>query len=143
MARQSIRLGIYFKQLSREVHVASKVDPTKELNLIGPGTTVEGKVRSQGNLRIDGKVVGEVAVSENLAVGIAGEVEGNIAGKNVTVAGKVKGSITATEKLLFEGKSVIRGDVRAAKLVIDEGATFDGRVAMTDKGGSPEQRYSG
>ena len=123
--------------------MASKVDPTKELNLIGPGTMVEGKLRSQGSLRVDGKVVGEVAVSENLAVGIGGEVEGNLAGKNITVAGKVKGSITATEKLVFEGKSIIRGDIRASKLVIDEGATFDGRVAMTERAGSPEQRHSG
>ena len=123
--------------------MTSKVDPTKELNLIGPGTTVEGKIRSQGNLRVDGKVTGEVAVSENLAVGIGGEIEGNVAGKNVTVAGKVKGSITATEKLLFEGKSVVRGDIRAAKLVIDEGSTFDGRVAMTDRGASAEQRHGG
>lgn len=123
--------------------MASKTDPTKELNLIGPGTTVEGKIRSQGNLRIDGKVMGEVAVSESLAVGIGGEVEGNVAGKNITVAGKVKGSITAMEKLVFEGKSVVRGDIRASRLVIDEGSTFDGKVAMTDRSASAEQRHGG
>lgn len=110
-----------------------KSDPMKELNLIGTGTTVEGKIRSQGSVRVDGKLVGDVTASENVAIGTNGEVEGNITAKNVTVGGKVRGVVSATEKIVFEGKSVIRGDVRAAKLVIDEGALFDGRVSMTDK----------
>lgn len=113
--------------------MANKPDPTKELNLIGVGTIVEGKIRSQGSVRVDGKVLGEVTASESLAVGLSGEVEGNVSAKNVTVGGKIRGSISATEKIVFEGKSVVRGDIRATKLVIDEGCLFDGRVAMTDK----------
>ncbi len=104
----------------------------KNLNLIGAGTTVEGKIRTQGSLRIDGKVTGEVHAAENLAVGVTGEVEATIAGRNVTIGGKVKGNITSVEKLVLEGKAVVRGDVKAAKLVIDEGAVFDGKVTMTE-----------
>jgi len=111
----------------------SKTDPVKELNIIGAGTIVEGKVRSQGSVRVDGRVVGEVSASESLAVGITGEIEGNITAKTVTVGGKIRGSITAADKVVFEGKSVVRGDIRATRLVIDEGSVFDGRVSMTDK----------
>jgi cytoskeletal protein CcmA (bactofilin family) len=110
-----------------------KSDPMKELNLIGAGTTVEGKIRSQGSVRVDGKLVGDVTATENIAIGTNGEVEGNISAKNVTVGGKVRGVVSAAEKIVFEGRSVVRGDVRASKLVIDEGALFDGRVSMTDK----------
>lgn len=113
--------------------MANKPDPTKELNLIGVGTIIEGKIRSQGNVRIDGKVLGEVTASENLAIGLSGEIEGNVSAKNVTVGGKIRGSISAAEKIVFEGKSIVRGDIRATKLVIDEGCLFDGRVAMTDR----------
>ncbi|MEW6062196.1 MAG: polymer-forming cytoskeletal protein [Bacteroidota bacterium] len=104
----------------------------KDLNLIGSGTIVEGKIRTQGNIRIDGKLTGEVNATENLAVGITGVVEGSISGRNITVGGKVRGNITAAEKLVMEGKAVVRGDVRASKLVVDEGAMFDGRISMTD-----------
>lgn len=104
----------------------------KNLNLIGAGTTVEGKIRTQGSLRIDGKVTGEVHAAENLAIGLTGEIEGGVTGRNVTVGGKVRGNITSADKLVLEGKSVVRGDVKATKLVIDEGAMFDGRITMTE-----------
>lgn len=111
----------------------AKPDPIKELNMVGAGTVVEGKIRSQGSVRIDGKVIGEVIASESLAVGVMGEVEGNITGKNITIGGKIRGSVSAAEKVVFESKSVIRGDVRATKLVIDEGSIFDGKVSMSEK----------
>jgi len=104
----------------------------KELNLIGSGTTVEGKIRTQGNIRVDGKVVGELHAAENVAIGLTGEIEGNINGKNVTIGGKIRGNIIAVDKLVFEGKAVVRGDIRSARLVIDEGAVFDGKISMSD-----------
>lgn len=61
--------------------------------------------------------------------------------KNVTIGGKVRGSIIATEKIVFEGKSVIKGDIRASKLVIDEGCLFDGKVVMTEKTQLYEARH--
>lgn len=112
----------------------AKNDPIKEFNLIAVGTTVEGKVRSQGSVRVDGKVIGEVAATESLAVGASGEIEGNVSAKNVTIGGKIRGSINAVEKIVLEGKSSVRGDIRATRLVIDEGCIFDGRVTMADKG---------
>ena len=92
-------------------------------------------------MRIDGKVMGEVSATETLAVGVTGEIEGNVSAKNVTVGGKIRGSVSAVEKIVFEGKSVVRGDIRAARLVIDEGCMFDGKVTMSDKGVGYEQRH--
>jgi cytoskeletal protein CcmA (bactofilin family) len=103
-----------------------------ELNLVGAGTTFEGKIRTSGSLRIDGKVIGEIAASQNIHIGSTGETEGTIAGKNITIGGKVIGTITAQEKLVFESKAVIKGDIKATKLVIDEGAKFDGNCIMSE-----------
>ena len=113
--------------------MSMKIDPVKEMNVIGAGTVVEGKVRSQGSVRIDGKLVGELTASESLAVGNTGEIDGNITAKNVTIGGKVKGTINVSEKVVFECKSVVRADIRATRLVIDEGSIFDGKVSMTDR----------
>ena len=104
-----------------------------ELNLVAAGTVFEGKLRTPGSIRIDGKIIGEVTATQNIAVGNSGEVEGNISAKNVTIGGKVKGLAVAQEKLVFETKAVVRGDVRTAKLVIEEGAVFDGKCMMSEK----------
>lgn len=108
---------------------------SKELNLIGQGTLVEGNIRTKGNIRIDGKVKGEVHSTENLAVGSGGEIEGGLSGKNVIIGGRVRGNVASSEKLVLESKSVVHGDIRAQRLVIDEGAVFDGNVAMSEKPG--------
>lgn len=118
-----------------------KSDPVKELNLIGAGTVVEGKIRSHGSVRVDGKVIGDISASESLAVGSSGEVDGNVNAKNATIGGKVRGSIAVAEKIVLEGKSVVRGDIRATRLVVDEGCVFDGKVAMSDKVQSQDSRH--
>jgi cytoskeletal protein CcmA (bactofilin family) len=110
-----------------------KTDPTKDLNLIGPGTTVEGKILSLGNIRVDGRITGEVTASESLTLGVSGEIEGNIDAKNIVIGGKVRGLINASDKIVFEGRAVVRGDIRAKRLIIDEGAIFDGKVFMAEK----------
>jgi cytoskeletal protein CcmA (bactofilin family) len=107
-----------------------KNEPSAGINLIGLGTVLEGKLRSPGDIQIDGKVVGEISAAQNLSIGASGEVEGNLNARNITIGGKIKGTIVAQEKLMFQNKAVVRGDIRAAKLVIDEGALFDGNCAM-------------
>ncbi|MDI6802359.1 MAG: polymer-forming cytoskeletal protein [Bacteroidota bacterium] len=111
--------------------MASKSEISNELNLIGTGTIIEGKLRSRGNIRIDGKVIGELFASELVSVGSSGEIEGSVSAKNISIGGKIKGSITVQEKLVLENKAIVSGDIRAAKLVIDEGAIFDGNCTMS------------
>ncbi len=119
--------------------MASKSEISNELNLIGTGTIIEGKLRSRGNIRIDGKVNGELFASEMVSVGSSGEIEGSVSAKNVSIGGKVKGSITVQEKLVLENKAIVSGDIRATKLVIDEGAVFDGNCSMTGNKTPPLQ----
>jgi len=102
-------------------------------------------IKTEGSIRIDGKLVGDVLAKANAAVGLTGVVEGNMTARNISVAGKVNGTVTAHEKLILEGKSSMHGDIRAARLVVDEGAMFDGKCAMTSMAGpaphpAPETR---
>ena len=118
--------------------MTDKRQGSEELSLVGAGTTIEGKISTEGSIRIDGKLVGEVKAKSNAAIGPAGSVEGNVVAKNISVSGHIKGTVTASEKLILEGKSVMQGDIRAARLVIDEGAMFDGRCSMS---GSPPAHH--
>jgi cytoskeletal protein CcmA (bactofilin family) len=111
--------------------MAEKREPSEELSLVGPNTAIEGKIKTEGSIRIDGKLLGDVMAKVNAAIGSSGVVEGSVAARNVSVAGRIKGTVTAAEKLILEAKSVTRGDIRAARLVVDEGAMFDGRCDMS------------
>jgi cytoskeletal protein CcmA (bactofilin family) len=102
-----------------------------EINIIANGTIIEGKISTQGSMRIDGRVIGNVHVGGNLTVGTTGEVNGDIEAKNAIIGGKVNGTIVVAEKLVFESKAVVKGDIKASKLVVDEGAIFDGKCIMT------------
>jgi cytoskeletal protein CcmA (bactofilin family) len=115
--------------------LAEKRPVNGELSLIGTGTVVQGKVTTEGSIRIDGTVVGDVIAKANAAIGSSGFLEGNLSATNVSLAGRAKGTVTASEKLILEGKSVLQGDIRASKLVVDEGAMFDGRCSMSTEDG--------
>jgi len=102
-----------------------------ELSFVGSSTVVEGKIKTDGSIRIEGKLVGDLVSKANAALGSNGVVEGTLHARNVTVAGKIVGTVTASEKLILETRSMVKGDIRAAQLVVDEGAVFDGHCAMS------------
>ena len=122
--------------------MADKKLGNDDLSLVGAGTLIEGKIKTDGSIRVDGTLIGEIVAKASAAIGLTGTVEGGVMAKNVTIAGKVKGTVTATEKLTLEGKSITRGDIRASKLIVDEGATFDGQCAMTSQNGAIKEDLS-
>jgi len=119
--------------------MAEKQRTYGELSLVGVGSVVEGKIRTEGGIRVDGKVIGEVVAKSSAAVGPEGIIEGSLSARNISVAGKVQGNLTAMEKLTLEAKSIVSGDIRASRLVVDEGAMFDGKCAMSTGGPSDSE----
>ena len=103
---------------------------SNELNFIGTGTSLEGTIETNGSLRIDGRVKGTVKSSDTVTIGSGGEVNGEIYARNAIVGGKIEGNIIVEEKLVLESTSVLTGNLRAGKLIIDEGAVFNGKSEM-------------
>ncbi len=101
-----------------------------EVTIIGNGVVVEGKMTSNGNVRIDGVINGDVHAQGNLTVGENGEINGEINSENVTIGGKVIGRVNAKEKVLLEPKCVLKGDIFTKILVVEAGAKFDGNSKM-------------
>jgi len=108
-----------------------KTESGNDLNLIAAGTVFEGKMKTPGSIRVDGRVIGDITATQNISIGTSGDVEGNLTAASVTIGGKLKGSVVVQDKLVFESKAVVRGDIKASKLVVDEGAQFDGKCAMS------------
>ena len=106
-----------------------------ELNtIIGRGSVIDGTLTVQSSLRVDGKIIGAVNVADSLIVGKEGEIEGEVRVKNAVIGGKVKNKIIASGKVVLEAKSVVYGEVITSRLVIDEGAVFEGRCTMGEEG---------
>ncbi len=89
--------------------------------------------RDPVNLRINGKFEGSLNTKGNLTIGQDAQVQANITGENVKICGKVFGNIIASDKLSLSRTAHLIGDIRAPKLSIDEGATFQGKCQMDAK----------
>lgn len=99
-------------------------------NVIGKGTTIEGNIETSGNIRIEGKVVGNIKSRAKVALGNSSQIDGNITAQNADIEGHVKGKIDITEMLVLKATAVITGDIATGKLVIEPGATFNGSCKM-------------
>jgi cytoskeletal protein CcmA (bactofilin family) len=107
--------------------------------MIGPNTRVSGELSGDEDVVVDGRVEGTVRLKKQLTVGPAGEVHAEVFAKTVLIAGKVVGNVTAEEKVEIVATGSLEGNIRAAKIVIAEGAHFKGTVDMGNRdGGSPK-----
>jgi len=111
-------------------------DITTGKNLLSADVEIKGDIKFQNELTIDGKVEGTITSAGVLTIGENAEIRGEIKTKTVTVLGKVTGNITVDERCELKGRAVLQGDLKAARLVIEDGATFVGKSEVTPvKGG--------
>jgi cytoskeletal protein CcmA (bactofilin family) len=100
-------------------------------NLLAADVEIKGSLKFQNDLTIDGKIEGEISSPGVLTVGENAEIRGEIKTKSVTVYGKVHGNITVEERCELKARAVLQGDLKAARLVIEDGATFVGKSEVT------------
>ena len=103
---------------------------SEEITIISHGVKVEGRVSSNGSIRLDGTIQEDIVCQGNVTIGDQGEVYGKVDGQTITIGGKVEGLITAKEKLMLESKADLKGDVYTKILVVEAGARFDGKSNM-------------
>lgn len=100
-------------------------------NILSNDVEIKGTIRFNDELLFDGKLEGEVISDGTLILGENSEVQGEIRTKAVSLSGRVQGNITVEEKCELKGRAQLIGDLKAARLVIEEGATFVGRSEVT------------
>lgn len=106
-------------------------------NVLGSDVEIKGNIRFTGELTLDGKLEGEVQTDGTFNLGESAVVNGNITAQTVVVRGKVNGNITAKDKIEVKAKAELFGDIRAAKLTIEEGVTFVGKTEVNPNKVSP------
>jgi cytoskeletal protein CcmA (bactofilin family) len=98
--------------------------------VLGAGTSFNGTLKSDGNLRIDGSYQGHIETAGNLIVGAAAKVLADIKANSVQVWGAVRGDITAQGRLEILPGGRVWGDIEVAALLIDEGGVYRGQCVM-------------
>ncbi len=96
-------------------------------NVLNSDVELKGTLKFTGDLTFDGKLDGDINSEGMLNLGDNAVVKGNIEVGSVVVRGKINGNVVAKEKIDIKAKTELFGDVRSAKLVIEEGVTFVGK----------------
>jgi cytoskeletal protein CcmA (bactofilin family) len=97
---------------------------------LGPRDILNGSLTVDGDLHIEGTAEGEINASGDVDVEASATVRARVDGRNVTVRGNVTGNVTARARLSVAGSGVIKGDVRAVRLRVDDGGTVNGSITM-------------
>ena len=109
------------------------MEPPVEKGLVGhlfKGSRVSGQLMFQGPAKIEGSVEGEIQCHGVLTIGEGADVRAKITSQVVVVRGKVEGNLTAREKVELLAPARVAGNINTPRLIITEGAAFDGDCSM-------------
>lgn len=100
------------------------------LNVIGEGTSIQGDITSNGDIRIDGSLKGNLTTQGKLVLGTSGNIQGEVQCKNAEVSGSLEGKITVNELLSLKASAKVLGDIITKRLAIEPNAVFSGTCQM-------------
>ena len=104
---------------------------TRSVSYVGPGMHFTGEITADEGLVIEGEVEGKITSSDkNLTVGKKGQVKGDIIGNVIEVRGSIEGEIFGHELVHLYSSALIEGTISCKRLVMDEGAQFNGSIDM-------------
>ncbi|MHB8870870.1 MAG: bactofilin family protein [Candidatus Doudnabacteria bacterium] len=104
-------------------------------SIVGPSVKIDGDLKSQGNLRIDGTVTGKVKTSQNLFVGESAKISADVEAENAIISGVVQGNVKVSGALVLGKTGRLVGDMSCGTLQVEEGAYFGGKCTMKDANG--------
>lgn len=113
--------------------------PGGTVTMIAQGTTVNGDIESESDMRIDGNIIGHVYCKARVVLGESGIVQGDLHAANADVFGTVNGNVAAKDMLCLKSKSTINGNIQTGRLQIEPNAVFNGQCKMTGAGSTSTQ----
>lgn len=109
------------------------IDPNTTDTLIGEGSVFEGNIKSEATIRVEGQITGDITCSGDVIISEKGVVKSDIIARNVVIAGKVYGEITAQEKISIIASGQLYGNLYTQSFTIEEGGVFEGTSKMNSK----------
>lgn len=108
----------------------SNASAPNQINMIGDGTVFEGTITAKSDVRVSGRVVGKLNIKGKVIVAQEGSLEGDIKAMNLDVGGHIQGEIDVSERVILKSSARIDGNIRTGRLVVEEGAVFNGKCQM-------------
>ncbi|GJM32359.1 MAG: hypothetical protein DHS20C18_13600 [Saprospiraceae bacterium] len=105
--------------------VSSASPSTHSLNSLVKGTVVDGSVKAESDIRVDGTIKGKLNCEAKVIIGPTGFVEGEIKCKNAVVEGRFEGVMIVEELLNVRESAQVKGDVTTGKLIVQPGGVFN------------------
>jgi cytoskeletal protein CcmA (bactofilin family) len=116
---------------------------SERMSVFGPTLRFKGELKAQEDIKIEGRIEGSIHHQQKVVVGNKGEVVATVVAQSIDVDGKVQGDITARKSIKVSQSAVVRGNLRAPSVSINEGANFNGGVTMESNAGSLGTNSSG
>ena len=111
-------------------HIPSSTPPETVISIVGAGMTLVGDAETDGSLRIEGTIRGNVRAGKSVVIGKDGLVDGNIFTQDAVIAGRVSGGIHAESRLELQASSEVSGEIQSPRMQVEEGAKVQGQVAV-------------
>lgn len=109
-----------------------------DISIIGPKMKVVGDLTTEGTVRVEGHVEGNIEAGKAVVIGENGEVHGDVRTQDSVIAGSIRGSVTAASRLEVQASAEIDGEIHARRMQLEEGAVLNGTVRMGDVDLRPE-----
>ena len=100
------------------------------ISIVGAGMTMEGDSETDGSLRIEGTIRGDVRAGKSVVIGKGGLLEGSLFTQHAVIAGTVLGAIYVESSLELEATSEISGEIRAPRMRVEDGSALQGHVTI-------------
>ena len=101
-------------------------------NTVAQGTIFEGDLKSDGDFRIEGIILGTLTTKGKVVIGNTGKIDGSLSCKNADIEGGFKGKLTVQETLSLRANARVEGEVITGKLAVEPGASFNAHCQMKD-----------
>jgi len=115
------------------------MEQLKESTTIGPSISLKGELSGEEDLTIQGQVEGQIDLKKShVTIGRTGCIKADVYGKIITIEGEVQGNLFGEEMIVLRQSAVVRGDMRAPLINLEEGAKFKGNIDMDSKDGEKQ-----
>ena len=105
---------------------------------IGHGVEIEGRISSNQDLRIDGKVEGTIEVGDHsVIVGQSAVIAADLVARSILISGSVVGDVTASDRVELKAGASLDGDVKTPRLIVADGAVLNGAIDAAGRRDSP------
>ncbi len=99
--------------------------------IIADDVEIGGPIKCTGGVRMAGKLSGDLTCAGDVMVEKSSQIKGNLTVNSVVVLGAIKGSILAKERIELKGNARVAGDIKAKRLVVEEGVSLSGKIEIT------------